>query len=360
MMAVGYPGDSLQLLMEGEEISKRIGDNKSLAIFCSRIGRYYGLKEGKLSLGIKYSEKSFQEAEKVQDVELIIRTGFDLFPSYMVAGQLSKIIEISPKIIALLEKTGKEHESFGSGWNVYSGVHGYYGLSMGWLGYFEEGKEILEKGLRFTTTKVEDKFSLAWFEMAYGMLLNIKGEGENAIGHARRAIDILEEIKGYTILGVAWNYSAWGHLLMGEFESARKDIEKARRTQREAGMSFWASFRFLLLSMIHHDSGDLKNAQECLKEAIKLSEQNNEDSVLGYSRIWMGRILGRIDLAKRDEANEFIMRGIKLLDELKIKPWSSQGYLFLGELYLNTGKTKKAIENLKRAEEMFQIGRAHV
>jgi len=39
--------------------------------------------------------------------------------------------------------------------------------------------------------------------------------------------------------------------------------------------------------------------------------------------------------------SEFIMRGIKLLDELKIKPWSSQGYLFLGELYLNTGKTEK-------------------
>ena len=353
ILALGYPGDSLQFLMEGQEISKKTGDNRSLAIFYSRIGRYYGTKEGKLSLGIKYSEKSFQGAEKLQDVQLIIRTGFDLFPSYFLSGQLSRLIELSPKIISLLEETGKVHESFGSGWNVYSGVHGYYGLSMGWVGNFGEGKEILEKGLCFTTGEVDDKFSLAWVEMAYGMLLNIKGEGQNAIEHARRAIDLLTEIKGYAILGVAWNYSAWAHYLMGEFEIARKHIEKALKTLRETGMSFWVSFGFLLSSMVHYDSGDFENAQEFLREAIKLSEQNDEYSVLGYSRIWKGRILGRVDSAKRDEANQLIMRGIKLLDELKIKPWSSQGYLFLGELYLNTGKTEKALENLKRAEGMF-------
>ncbi|MBC8178503.1 MAG: AAA family ATPase [Deltaproteobacteria bacterium] len=353
ILAAGYPGNSLQLLMEGQEISKRTGDDRSLAIFYSRIGRYYGTKEGKLSQGIKYSEKSFQEAEKLQDVQLIIRTGFDLFPSYFLSGQLSRLIELSPKIISLLEETGKVHESFGSGWNVYSGVHGYYGLSMGWVGNFGEGKEILEKGLCFTTGEVDDKFSLAWVEMAYGMLLNIKGEGQNAIEHARRAIDLLTEIKGYAILGVAWNYSAWAHYLMGEFEIARKHIEKALKTLRETGMSFWVSFGFLLSSMVHYDSGDFENAQEFLREAIKLSEQNDEYSVLGYSRIWKGRILGRVDSAKRDEANQLIMRGIKLLDELKIKPWSSQGYLFLGELYLNTGKTEKALENLKRAEGMF-------
>ena len=190
----------------------------------------------------------------------------------------------------------------------------------------------------------------AWVGLRWGW---IKGEGQNAIEHARRAVDLLTEIKGYAILGVAWNYSAWGHYLMGEFGTARKDIEKALKTLRETGMSFWVSFGFLLSSMVHYDSGDLENAQESLKEAIKLSEQNDENSVLGYSKIWLGRVLGKVNLAKRDKANELIMQGIKLLDDLKIKPWSSQGYLFLGELYLNTGKRDKAIENLKRAEGMF-------
>ena len=43
-----------------------------------------------------------------------------------------------------------------------------------------------------------------------------------------------------------------------------------------------------------------------------------------------------------------------MLDELKLKPFSAQGYLFLGELYGNRGQPDKALENLKKAEKMFQ------
>ena len=34
--------------------------------------------------------------------------------------------------------------------------------------------------------------------------------------------------------------------------------------------------------------------------------------------------------------------------------YGSQGYLFLGELYADTGERDKALENLNKAEAMFQ------
>jgi hypothetical protein len=43
-----------------------------------------------------------------------------------------------------------------------------------------------------------------------------------------------------------------------------------------------------------------------------------------------------------------------LCDELKIKPYAAQGYLFLGELHAEMGHREKALENLKKAEGMFQ------
>jgi hypothetical protein len=43
-----------------------------------------------------------------------------------------------------------------------------------------------------------------------------------------------------------------------------------------------------------------------------------------------------------------------ILDELKIKPFYAQGYLFLGELHAGAGQKEKALENLKKAEAMFQ------
>ncbi len=45
---------------------------------------------------------------------------------------------------------------------------------------------------------------------------------------------------------------------------------------------------------------------------------------------------------------------MKICDELKLKPWSAQGYLFLGELYADKGQSEKALENLKKAERMFR------
>ncbi|MBW1854235.1 MAG: hypothetical protein JRJ00_06085, partial [Deltaproteobacteria bacterium] len=38
----------------------------------------------------------------------------------------------------------------------------------------------------------------------------------------------------------------------------------------------------------------------------------------------------------------------------KLKPCSAQGYLFLGELYTETGQKEKSLENLKKAEGMFK------
>ena len=42
------------------------------------------------------------------------------------------------------------------------------------------------------------------------------------------------------------------------------------------------------------------------------------------------------------------------LDEMKLKPWSARGYLYLGELCADTGQKEKALETLKKAEGMFQ------
>ena len=70
--------------------------------------------------------------------------------------------------------------------------------------------------------------------------------------------------------------------------------------------------------------------------------------------IWSGRILGRSDPSRRDKAEEDILRGIKILEKLKSKPFSALGLLFLGECYLDSGEKEKAVVTLKKAESMFQ------
>ena len=150
----------------------------------------------------------------MQDVEVVIRAGSDLFPSYSISGQSLKVVDMARKIIDLLEKTKRERESFGVGMLMYSLAHGYCGWAMAFLGRFEEGEAFFEKGLRFAMTN--DKLGLGWVEFTYGWHLNIKGQAEDAIEHLRKAVIILEDAKVYTVLPLVLYQLGWAHLLTGE------------------------------------------------------------------------------------------------------------------------------------------------
>ncbi len=53
-------------------------------------------------------------------------------------------------------------------------------------------------------------------------------------------------------------------------------------------------------------------------------------------------------------AEEYIMKGIKQLDNLKYKPFVSRSYFYLGELYADMGQKEKALGSLRKAEQLFQ------
>ncbi len=87
---------------------------------------------------------------------------------------------------------------------------------------------------------------------------------------------------------------------------------------------------------------------------MKISQKNHEKWAEGFVGTLLGRILGKGGKSQVDRAEECIVKGIRILDELKAKPAYAQGYFFLGELYADTGQRDTALENLKKAEKMFE------
>jgi class 3 adenylate cyclase/tetratricopeptide (TPR) repeat protein len=353
MGRLAYPGDSLEILREGEKLSKEIGDEKSLSQFLGLLGSYYTLRTGDFPLGIQYSEDSFRKAEKTYDIDLMAPIGMDLCITYNFTGDYLKAIDVASKVIPLLEKTRKQSESFGRPWNVYSILHSYYGISMDQLGNFDEGQALFEKGLRFALeTKNLDSLSL--LELNHGMGRNVKGDGKSAIKHLRNCIRYCEEGRSVVYLGMAWTGLGWGYHLQGDLETARKYMEKGLRIQSEAGIPYLLSFHHLLLGMVDLDSSDLKNAQAHIDEGLKLAKSGNERWVEAMCKIFFGRILGKAERPQSDRAEQYILQGIKVLNGLKMKPTCAQGYLILAEFYLSTRQRLKALINLKKAQRMFK------
>ena len=111
---------------------------------------------------------------------------------------------------------------------------------------------------------------------------------------------------------------------------------------------------YCYLSAVYLDSGDLENARSCAQKALELAEANGEKAWEGMSLVWLGRTLVKAYKSQYGEGEKYILEGMKLLDGLKLKPWMSRSYLYLGELYADIGQRENALETLKKAEDAFQ------
>ena len=352
MVSLAHPEDSFEILREGERLATELVDEKSLAAFYNVLRGYYSVR-GQPLQGMKYAENSFRAAMKVQDIELAVSMGFGLCVSYGTMGEHLKIAEVAPQILALLEKTQRESEFFVRPWNVYSALLALYGIATGWTKDFEEGRVLCEKGLHFAL-QIDDLGSAGFAEVMYGVLLVGQGDAENAIKHAQNGVKLCEEGQILVILGTGLAMLAEAHRLLGELGPAQKHAERALKVGSDSGLSIAWAQSYYSLSMTHLYSGDLENARTCAEEALRLARSNNEIWVEGRARVALGRILGRSDLSQTDKAEEYILQGIKILDELQLKPFCAEGYLYLGELYADSGQGDKVLGNVRRAEAMFQ------
>jgi predicted ATPase/class 3 adenylate cyclase len=352
MTQLGFPEGSIHILHEGEKIVKELGDERNLASFYAIIGTYYTY-QGDYYQGIKYSEKSFQAAKKIQDVKLMVSNAQSLCASYLMAGENQKLVDLAPSVIEVLEKTEKKSEFFSGGFNSYSMICGQLGISYAFLGNFKEAEAIGKRCLNFTI-KINHLPSLGWIETACGYFFAIKGEGKNAIQYFENSIRHLNEGQVVSLLGLPWCGLGWGYHLLGENLAARKHVEKGLDIQFGTGIPIYLSLIHLILGMIHFDLGDLNNAQTYAQRALEFAQQNNEKYFEAASLIWLGRILKKANPSRIDKAKECIFEGITICDDLRIKPFYSMGHLFLGELYSGADQREKAVESLNKAEGIFQ------
>ena len=191
-------------------------------------------------------------------------------------------------------------------------------------------------------------------EYVYATLFLHKGDGENGIKHGHSAIKYLEKSQAVYLLSTAWSFLGFGYYLLGELNNALKFTEKGLKMQQDIGSPVICPLVHSILSRIHCDLGHWEEAKVQAEQALKFAQTNQEKFSEGNSWLLLGRAVGKLEKAQLDLAEEYILRGMKLLEELEIKPYFSQGHLFLGELYADAGLKEKALENLRKAEALFQ------
>jgi tetratricopeptide (TPR) repeat protein len=301
--------------------------------------------------GIEYSEKAFERAERTGEIELMAKTALDLCSSYVISGHYFKVTRVVPRVIVLLERSKKERESYGTEIDIYSTLQGYCWHSLGFMGKFEEANELFRRVIPFAL-ELNNKSSLGHILFHYGVALVVSGDGESAADNLQNSAKYLEEVNFVWLLSLCWYFLGWAYCLLGNRETARRYIEKGLEIECDLGTTYLLSLPSLISGMLHFDSNDLQNARTSLREAVRFSKDNHNQQIESYSTIWLGRILAKEKNSYM--AEKYFFRGIRILDELRIRPWCAQGYLFLGELYADTDQRERALEDLGKAQNMFQ------
>jgi tetratricopeptide (TPR) repeat protein len=105
--------------------------------------------------------------------------------------------------------------------------------------------------------------------------------------------------------------------------------------------------------MVQLASGNFKASQASFNRAFELSHSHNEKWIEGTARIYLGITIAQDDKSQIETAEKTMLAGIEILDDRKIKPWSSIGYYILGLLQAQRGKMEQARIHLDTAERMF-------
>jgi class 3 adenylate cyclase/tetratricopeptide (TPR) repeat protein len=345
--------DYLPILQEAEVHAQELGDDKKRVQIRSILGAYYILKGGDPKVGWQYIESCMEYPEIIQDVELMVPVGFDLCVSCIISGDWPRVARIAPAIISLIERCRTQAEFFGKHVNPYSWVLGIWGISMGGSGDFEQGERLFQKAISFAL-EIDHRSTIGWAVYGYGATLALKGDGKSAAKHVQNAIKYLEESQSVLFLGQAWAWLGYAHCLMGKPETAVEFTEKGLRMHTDLGVPFWRSMCHWFCSCSHFELGSLEKARTHADLALQFSTENNERQLQGLSRMWLGKVMAKTDATKTEAAEQKIQQGISLLEELGIRSQAAYGFLWLGEVYAESGRKEEARHNLKKAETMFR------
>ena len=352
LVYLSYPEGSLEILQNGEKLSQELGNDESLVRIHVYLSAYY-TTTGNPSLGLEYAEKCFNSAEKIKDFGLIESSAGQLCSAYWNTGNFEKIVDIGGKAVHLIEEQHLEKDFFGMGISPYSLICVFYGASLGWMGRFKEGTDVLEKGFR-NACKVNDKFIMGLTQIFHSFVTYFAGYGNKTIALAQEAIKIYEEAEISMTLETAWQMLGSGYCLCGEYEKAIDYGEKSLKLAKELGMPFMTSWSYWFLAMTLRAAGDLKRTRECAEEVLRISQECNAKNVEGLARVLLGCMVEEMTPAIIEEAQHQILHGISILEDCKLKLLSALGYLHLGEFLASAGRKEEALENLKKAETLYQ------
>lgn len=347
MIILNFPKGCLGLIREGIALARALKDEPSLIRFYSNTG-YLHLVRGERHKGMEFSEKAFDRAVQTNDITAMAQTSPDLCLANMSAGRYDRVIDIIDLMRHALEREGREADTFGGPAMVYPSFISMSGYSRGMLGDFDRGEAECRDGLA-RAEAAGHLFTTSICRYHTGDLFLARGKWAEAAKVMKQA---LKEMAGIRLTQLQAGAKAGLGLALAYTGAPKQGMALCREALhlfKAEGIRWEISNLLLLQAICAHKADRPESARSLADQARASAAQSSEPCFRARALLWSGRFAG----PSGGRGEKQIREGLEILAGLGMKPDMALARLFLGEIYLASGRRTLARDSLSQAEAMF-------
>ena len=178
------------------------------------------------------------------------------------------------------------------------------------------------------------------------------GATTDAEQHFSQSVPVLRKkgppLHALEAIGFAGLLHAW----QLDYEEADRAVGWTLEHSRELGVPYHIIMNLFVRGMALFNQGRLSDGLNDLREGMRLAELNNE-------RYWLSRYPNTLgwayqELQELETALELDREGVRIAHENRFGKPEANSHLNLAHLYLGVGESRRALEHLRAAEQIFE------
>jgi len=350
MFPLNFPEGTLGILEEALKAAEELGDGSASVRLYGFIGKTHTWTGHTLE-GERFTRKAFEEAEKLGDQATVSETAVFLCDAYCHRGEAAKVVDVAPRAIALLEKAHRTSGGPVPVFDVYAQLLYYLGWARSMLGDFDEGERLCQKAIRWAAD-IGSQYSLAASHLFFGLVCATRGNAESTLYHAREGGRLSTDAQMAVGQASSLMLEGYGHYYQDDLVEARECVERSLSLSLKHNVVSILFFVHSLSGLVSQALGDLLEARSSFEQALKVAQDNDQKHLEGDSRIRLGRLVIEEDASQIGAAEQSILEGMKMEEDLHMRPYEAGAHLYLGEAYALTDQKEKALSSLNKAREM--------
>ena len=195
--------------------------------------------------------------------------------------------------------------------------------------------------------EVRDLKGLATVYSNISKIYRRKGQYEEGLHYLRKAIPIMDSLQNYYGLGLAYNNMATTLKDMGRQTDALEHHQKALQFRLKAKDSLGMAYSYVNIGGVLADQGNYRQGLDYLLKGIKILEKTNDYPARVVTLTNLADSYHRIKNYR--EAARYNQMALELAEKYQVNSSLAQILQLDGQMKLNTGRHREALESFKRA-----------